>query len=78
MEYCCQGCGAQLEVKVPFKGRLVWTINARDPDFGTTFPDPVGEYGKARLVCSADPLHETGFHLLEGSVERNLESNVWD
>ena len=76
--YNCQSCGAPLLVKVPFKGRLVWTIGETEPEFGSTFPDLAGDYGKARLACSADPLHETGFHLIDGSVERNLKSKVWD
>jgi hypothetical protein len=29
-------------------------------------------------VCSADPLHETGFCLIDGCVERNLASKAWD
>ncbi len=75
--YACQSCGARLAVKVPFKGRLVWTIAERDPDFGSSFPELAGAYGKPKLTCSADPLHETGFHLIDGGVERNLASNVW-
>ena len=78
LEYRCQACGAQLLVRVPFKGRLVWTISESDPDFSSTFPEPNGEYGPAKLVCSADPLHDTGFHLVDGGVERNLASKAWD
>jgi hypothetical protein len=77
-EHRCRGCGALLEVRVPFKGRLVWTIGESDPDFSSSFPEPRGEYGKAKLVCSADPLHETGFCLIDGCVERNLASKAWD
>ena len=76
--YRCQACGAQLRVKVPFKGRLVWAIGEDDPDFGSVFPELSGNFGKARLSCSADPLHETGFHLIDGCVERNLASKAWD
>lgn len=76
-DYRCQACGARLEVKVPFKGRLAWTIDPADPDFSSAFPEPRGKYGMAKLACSADPLHETGFHLIDGSVERNLASSVW-
>lgn len=76
-EYRCQSCGAELLVRVPFKGRLVWTVDPRDPDFSVMFPDPVGEYGRPKVVCSADPLHETGFHLIDGEVERNLAAKVW-
>lgn len=77
-EYRCQSCGAVLLVRVPFKGRLVWTIDPVRPDFSGTFPEPRGEYGKATVVCSADPLHETGFHLIDGAVERNLAAKVWN
>ena len=76
--YRCQACGAALLVRVPFKGRLIWTIDSQDPDFGRTFPEPRGEYGKAGLVCSSDVLHDTGFHLIDGAVERNRASNAWD
>lgn len=78
LEYRCRACGAQLLVRVPFKGRLVWTISEHDADFSSTFPEPRGEYGAAKLVCSADPLHDTGFHLVDGSVERNPASKAWD
>ena len=77
LDYSCRACGAQLKVRVGFRGRLVWMIDPSDPDFGTTFPEPRGEYGPAKVVCSADPLHDTGFHLVDGSVERNLASKVW-
>ena len=77
IRYCCQSCGAQMEVRVPFKGRLVWTIDEYDPDFSSRFPEPRGDYGTAKVICSADPLHTTGFRLIDGSVERNLASKVW-
>lgn len=76
-DYRCQSCGARLEVKVPFRGRLVWAIDPADPDFSASFPDPRGRFGAAKVACSADPLHDTGFHLLDGSVERNLSSKAW-
>lgn len=77
-EYLCQSCGAALLVRVPFKGRLVWTIDPARPDFSGTFPEPRGDFGQAKVVCSADPLHETGFHLIDGAVERNLAAKVWN
>lgn len=77
-EYRCRGCGAPLEVRVAFKGRLVWTIAESDSDFSSTFPEPRGKYGNPKLVCSADPLHDTGFALIDGGVERNLTSKAWD
>ena len=76
-EYRCGACGAALLVRVPFKGRLIWTIDAGDPDFSATFPELSGDYGNAKVVCSSDPLHDTGFHLVDGGVERNLASKVW-
>lgn len=78
IQYHCQSCGAQLEVRVPFKGRLVWAIDESDPDFSSRFPEPRGQFGSAKVVCSADPLHPTGFHVVDGGVETNLASKVWD
>lgn len=78
MKCRCRSCDAQLEVRVPFKGRLVWTIDEEDPDFSTRFPELRGSYGNAKVLCSADPLHPTGFCLVDGSVERDLASKVWD
>ncbi len=71
MRYRCQACGAALEVRVRFKGLLAWTIDEVDPDFSGSFPETRGDHGDPRLVCSADPLHDTGFHLIAGAVERN-------
>ena len=78
IDYACRACGAQLLVRVPFKGRLIWAIDRDDPDFSSAFPEPHGEYGTAKVVCSADPLHTTGFHLIDGAVEKNLASKAWD
>ncbi len=74
----CRACGAELHVRVPFKGKLVWVVDALDPEFGQDFPEPQGEFGRPKVVCSSDVLHETGFHLTDGSVERNLASKAWD
>lgn len=76
--YRCQACGAALVVRVPFKGQLVWAIDERDPDFSGTFPEPRGEFGNARVVCTSDVLHDTGFHLIDGAIEKNLASKAWD
>ncbi len=76
MRYRCQACGAALEVRVRFKGRLVWTIDEADPDFSGSFPETRGDHGDPRLVCSADPLHDTGFRLAAGVVERNPKSKT--
>jgi len=64
----CQGCGAALEVRVGFRGKVVWTLNAENPDFGNTQPELRGLYQDPKLVCSADPLHPTGFKLVDGKV----------
>lgn len=76
--YRCQACGAALLVRVRFKGELVWTIDESDPDFSGSFPEPRGPFGSAKLSCSADPLHDTGFHLVDGAVERNPASQAWE
>lgn len=76
MRYRCQACGAALEVRVRFKGRLVWTIDEIDPDFSGSFPETRGVHGDPRLVCSADPLHATGFRLAAGAVEPDPQSKT--
>ncbi len=73
----CKACGAILEVRVRFRGRLVWVIDELDPDFSSSVPETRGDHGVPRLVCSADPLHDTGFQLAEGAIERNPKSKVW-
>ncbi len=78
IDYACKACGASLLVRVPFKGRLIWAIDRENPEFSSRFPEPRGEYGTAKVVCSADPLHSTGFDLIDGSVERDLASKAWD
>ncbi len=64
----CQGCGAVLEVRVAFRGKVVWTLQPEDPDFSDVPPQLRGQYGDPKLVCSADALHTTGFKLVEGKV----------
>ncbi len=59
-----------------FKGRLVWTIDEADPDFSGSFPETRGDHGDPRLVCSSDPLHDTGFRLAAGAVEPNPKSKT--
>ncbi len=76
--YNCQSCGAQLEVRVRFTGRLIWTINESNPDFSNDTPEPRGDFGSPRLSCSADPLHESGYRLVDGCVEQDLSSRIWD
>ena len=66
--YLCRACGAALEVRVSFRGKLVWTLKPDNPDFGITEPELRGPHGDPRLLCSADALHPTGFKLLDGEV----------
>ena len=76
--YRCRSCGARLEVKVPFKGRLAWVIDPSGPDFSSAFPEQRGRYDTSTVACSAAPLHNTGFHLIDGSIVRNLAAKAWD
>ncbi len=64
----CRACGAAIEVQVGFKGKVVWTLDAGNPDFSATSPELLGDYKQPRLVCSADVMHRTGFKLLDGQV----------
>ncbi len=66
--YLCRACGAAIEVQVGFNGKVIWTLDAGNPDFSGTPPDLRGEYKQPRLVCSADVMHGTGFKLLDGQV----------
>ncbi len=68
-EYACQACGAQLEVQVRFRDKVVWGIDSVTPDFGTCEPELRGDYGDPRLICSADALHTTGFSLIDGEIQ---------
>jgi len=66
--YVCRACGAALEVRISFKGKLVWTLEPDNPDFGLSEPELRGTHGDPKLLCSADALHPTGFDLVEGEV----------
>lgn len=66
--YVCGACGAAIEVQVGFKGKLVWTLDASNPDFSATPPELRGDHKQPRLVCSADVMHRTGFKLVDGEV----------
>jgi hypothetical protein len=68
MRYCCRSCGAPLEVRVGFRGRLVWTVRAEDAVFGEGEPELRGDSQDPQLVCSADVMHSTGFRLDDGAV----------
>ena len=39
VEVMCRACGAQLEVRVGFTGKVVWTVNPAKPDFGGDVPE---------------------------------------
>ena len=64
----CRLCGAALEVRVRFRGTLVWTIDPDSPEFAGREPELRGEHRDPRLVCSADVMHATGFDLVDGEV----------
>jgi hypothetical protein len=57
-----------LEVRVSFRGRLVWTVEPGDATFGHQEPELRGDSQEPQLVCSADVMHTTGFHLEDGVV----------
>jgi len=62
----CASCGARLEIVVNFEGKIVWTIDPDNPDFGSQQPSLRGETGSVRVVCSADVLHNCGFTCVNG------------
>jgi len=64
----CRLCGAALEVRVRFRGSLVWTVDPDSPEFGDREPELRGQHRDPRLVCSADVMHDTGFALLDGEI----------
>ena len=68
-EIVCRACGAQLEVQVRFRGKVVWTVDPSEPDFGVGEPELRGDSSDPRLVCSADSLHSTGFQLVDGEIQ---------
>jgi len=62
----CRACGARLEVVVHFNGKIVWTVDPRNPDFSGQQPVLRGETKRIRVVCSADVLHESGYLCVDG------------
>jgi hypothetical protein len=66
--YCCRACGAALRVRVGFKGKFVWAVDPENPAFGDSEPEVLGERQEPQIVCSADPLHKTGFSIREGAI----------
>ena len=57
-----------MEVRVGFRGRLVWTVEPERAAFGEQEPELRGDYQEPQLVCSADVMHTTGFKLEDGVV----------
>jgi hypothetical protein len=68
MRYRCRSCGAPLEVRVAFRGKLVWAVRPEDAVFGEQEPELRGESQDPQLVCSADVMHATGFQLQDGGI----------
>jgi len=66
--YRCKACGAELEVTVNFKGKIVWKINPENPDFGAEQPVLRGESSHIRVVCTADVMHACGYQCVDGVV----------
>lgn len=66
--YRCRSCGAPLEVRVPFRGKLIWTVEPESAVFGEQEPELRGNCQEPQLVCSADVMHSTGFRLDDGVV----------
>jgi hypothetical protein len=64
--FLCKACGAELEVIVNFKGKIVWKIDPENPDFGSEQPTLRGESSHVRVVCSADVMHASGYICVEG------------
>ena len=62
----CRACGASLEVIVNFMGKIVWSVNPENPDFGAEQPSLRGESNKIRVVCSADVMHPCGYKCVDG------------
>lgn len=64
--FLCKACGAELEVTVNFKGKIVWKINPGNPDFGSEQPTLRGESSRIRVVCTADVMHACGYICVDG------------
>lgn len=64
--FVCKACGAALEVVVQFRGRIVWSVEPGNPEFGTDQPFLRGETQKVSVVCTADIFHSSGYYVLDG------------
>ncbi|MCI0420059.1 MAG: hypothetical protein L0387_07265 [Acidobacteria bacterium] len=68
----CRSCGAALEVVVNFSGKIVWSIDPDDPDFGSQAPILRGETKNVRVVCSADVMHACGYSCVDGILVESI------
>ena len=71
--FVCKACGAQLEVLVYFKGKIVWSVEPGNPSFGSEQPSLRGETDKIKVVCTADIFHDCGYYLIDGNLHDSLE-----
>ena len=71
--FVCKACGAQLEVLVYFKGKIVWSIEPGNPEFGSEQPSLRGETEKIKVICTADIFHDCGYHVINGNLRDSLE-----
>jgi hypothetical protein len=62
----CRACGASLEVVVNFAGKIVWSVNPENPDFGAEQPSLRGESKNICVLCSADMMHACGYKCVNG------------
>jgi hypothetical protein len=65
-KFVCRACGASLEVVVHFNGKIVWSVDPANPDFGREQPLLRGETNRIRVLCSADVLHDCGYQCVDG------------
>jgi hypothetical protein len=56
---------------VHFTGKIVWSVNPENPDFGTEQPSLRGQTRNIRVVCSADVMHSCGYVCLEGVIVKS-------
>lgn len=64
--FVCRACGAALEVVVNFTGKIVWSVDPENPDFGSEQPTLRGESENVRVVCTADVMHPCGYVCIDG------------
>jgi hypothetical protein len=71
--FVCKACGASLEVVVNFTGKIVWSVNPENPDFGVGQPTLRGESKNIRVACSADVMHSCGYVCVDGVLVESLK-----